>query len=114
MKSADYRTVELEKFTGDDSKGAGIRWLVAERDGAKNFTMRMIELEPEGYSPCHSHPYEHEVFVWKGQGVLEMEGRQHKLEPGVVAFVPEGVKHQFRNTAPASKLEFICVIPIGK
>ena len=114
MKSVDYKSVELEKFSGDEAKGAGIRWLVAERDGAKNFAMRMIELEPEGHSPCHSHPGEHEIFVWKGQGVLEIEGHLHLLEPGVVAFVPGGVTHQFRNTSKYSKLEFICVIPLGK
>lgn len=114
MKIVDYKTVELENVSSDDAKGAGIRWLVGERDGAGNFAMRMIELEPEGYSPLHSHSAEHQVFVWKGKGVLEVEGKQHLLEPGVTAFVPGGVTHQFRNTSKYSKLEFICVIPLGK
>ena len=113
MKHTDYKDVPLEKFAGDGAKGAGVRWLVGERDGAENFAMRMIELEPGGHSPCHSHPGEHEVFVWRGRGELEIDGRNHTLEPGTAAFVPAGIEHQFRNVGEDT-LEFICVIPLNK
>ena len=113
MKHSDYRDVPLENFAGDGASGASIRWLVGERDGAENFAMRMIELAPGGHSPSHSHAGEHEVFVWSGKGELTIEGKNYPLEPGITAFVPEGTDHQFRNTGD-EKLEFICVIPLGK
>ena len=114
MKITDYKSVPSEPFTGSGSKGAGIRWLIAEKDGAENFAMRMIEIEPGGYSPCHSHPGEHEVFVWRGRGELRLSDGKHELVPGIVAFVPSDVEHQFVNVSQEEKLEFICVIPILK
>jgi quercetin dioxygenase-like cupin family protein len=114
MKVVGYKSVELEPFTAPDARGAGIRWLIALRDGAHNFAMRMIELEPSGYTPCHTHPGEHEVFVWRGQGELRLAGVTHPLVPGTVAFVPAETEHQFVNTSGENSLEFICVIPIAK
>ncbi len=113
MKHTDYRDVPLEKFVGGGAKDAGVRWLVGEKDGAKKFAMRMIELAPGGHSPNHSHAGEHEVFVWRGKGELMIEGKNYVLEPGITAFVPDGTDHQFRNTGDET-LEFICVIPLGK
>jgi quercetin dioxygenase-like cupin family protein len=113
MKHTDYQSVPLEKFAGDGASGTGVRWLVGERDGAENFAMRMIEVEPGGHSPCHAHPGEHEVFVWRGSGELMIDGKNYILKPGTAAFVPEGIEHQFRNTGDEN-LEFICVIPLGK
>jgi len=113
MKHTDYRDVTLEKFVGDGAEGAGIRWIIGERDGAENFAMRMIEIEPGGHSPCHNHPGEHEVFVWRGKGELTIEGKSYPLEPGTAAFVPGGIEHQFLNSG-SEKLEFLCVIPIDK
>jgi len=76
--------------------------------------MRMIEIEPCGYSPCHSHQGEHEVFVWSGRGELKIEGRTLPLVPGTAVFIPEEIEHQFVNSSDTGKLEFICVIPHKK
>jgi len=111
MKHVDYKSVELEHFPDPQSKGAGIRWLISRADGAPNFAMRMIEIDPGGYSPCHSHQGEHEVFIWSGQGELKIEGRSLPLAPGTAVFVPGNVEHQFVNSSLTEKLEFICVIP---
>ena len=114
MKSVDYKSVKLESFSAPGAKGAGIRWLIAEADGAENFAMRMIELEPGGQSPFHSHDSEHEIFVWKGRGEVRMEDQTRPISPGTVVFVPPGVDHQFLNTSDRERLEFICVIPIAQ
>ena len=113
MKHTDYKDVPLEHFSGGGAKNAAIRWIIGERDGAENFAMRMIELEEGGHSPCHTHPGEHEIFVWRGKGELTIEGKNYPLEPGIAAFVPGGTEHQFINTG-SEKLEFICVIPLEK
>ena len=114
MKSADYKSVELEPVPPSASKGAGIRWLISEADGAGNFAMRMIEIEPGGYSPHHTHESEHEVFVYRGEGEVQVEGKTYPLSPGMVVFVPPNLKHQFLNTSDTERLEFICVVPIEK
>lgn len=113
-KHVDYQEVPLERFTGGGAEGAAIRWLIGEADGARNFAMRMIEIDPGGHSPLHSHDGEHEIFVWRGRGKLTVEGKAYPLEPGITALVPGNTEHQFLNSSEDEKLEFICVIPLTK
>ena len=114
-KVVDYREVPADVFAGDGAQGASIRWMISQKDGAPNFAMRMIDIAPGGHTPCHSHPGEHEVFVWSGRGELRLAGGESKVVvPGTVAFVPEMTEHQFVNFSDTEKLEFICVIPNPK
>jgi len=58
---------------------ASVRWVIAEKDGAKNFFMRVFEIEPGGYTPLHHHPWEHEMFVCAGKGCAVQEGKEVSL-----------------------------------
>jgi quercetin dioxygenase-like cupin family protein len=108
MKVMHYTDVEEERFSSEAASDVTIRWLISERDGAKNFFMRRIEVK--GWTPHHSHPYEHEVYVLSGEGVLEGGGREHHLAPGVFCWVPADETHQFRKTGK-DPLCFLCLIP---
>ncbi|MCK5878491.1 MAG: cupin domain-containing protein, partial [Holophagae bacterium] len=87
-----------------------IRWLVAAKDGAPNFFMRLFEVAPGGHTPSHSHSGEHEIFILEGEGNLNSENGPKPLSPGTFAFVPGGEKHQFENTGN-QPLKFLCIIP---
>ncbi|MEA2063490.1 MAG: cupin domain-containing protein [Gemmatimonadota bacterium] len=112
MKCVDYKSVELESFDVEGARGAGIRWLIGKADGAGNFAMRMIEIEPGGCSPYHSHGEEHEAFILRGRGEMRSKSERYQLAPGTVVFVPCEEEHQFVNLSDEEKLEFICVIPL--
>lgn len=90
--------------------GCTVRWLVDERDGAPNFAMRQFEVAPGGHTPRHQHPYEHEVFVLEGSGIVDGESAPRPLGPGDSVFVAPGELHQFRNTGTAP-LKFLCLVP---
>lgn len=106
-----YDEVPAEEAEG--AKGVRVRWLVDELRGARNFAMRLFEVEPGGETPHHSHPYEHGVFVLEGSGTVEVGGEEFEIGPWDVVFVPPDVPHQFRNTG-REVLRFICVVPLGK
>lgn len=90
---------------------ATLRWLINEPDdGASNFVLRMVEVEPGGSTPEHNHSHEHENFVLEGQGKVLLESKWHKIGPGEVIFVPPGVRHQYANTGKGT-LRFLCAIP---
>jgi len=91
---------------------ATIRWLIAGRDGAEHFAMRVIEVRQRGAKiPLHRHDYEHEIFVFAGRGeLLETEGSR-PLVPGDFVFVRANELHGFANAAD-EPFRFICVIPI--
>lgn len=109
-KVIHFQEIPAEEF-GPSAPGAAIRWLIdEEHDGAPNFALRMIEIQPGGSSPKHIHPYEHENFVVEGKGKLLIGDTWHSLAPGDVAYVPAGILHQYVN-ASDGVLKFLCAIP---
>ena len=112
-KVLHYTDVPAEKF-GDQAPGTSIRWLIDDdHDGAPTYSLRIIEIEPGGNSPQHTHPYEHENFVVKGKGRVFIDGAWHDLKPGDVVFVPPDVLHQYKN-AGETTFKFLCGIPVKK
>jgi len=54
------------------TKGCTLRWLIAEKDGAEHYAMRLFELKPGGLIPVHSHDdTEHEIYILKGTAALD-------------------------------------------
>jgi len=110
MKVAHANEIERQPVQAEGSSGCQVRWLVGERDGAPNFAMRQFEVAPGGFTPHHSHPYEHEVYVLEGQGVVLDGTIERPLKPHDVIYVAPGDVHQFRNTGPGP-LKFLCLVP---
>jgi quercetin dioxygenase-like cupin family protein len=108
-----YTQVPAKEF-GPEAPGAAIRVLLSdEQDGAPVYKMRMIEIQVKGYSPLHSHPYEHENYILEGEGEVEINGQHYPLEPGLVVLVPANALHQYRNTG-STLFRFLCSIPNEK
>ncbi len=107
MLHRDYRDVPKEPVGEDKS----IRWLIGEPEGAPNFAMRVIEFEPGAVFETHEHPYEHEIFVLEGEGVVHAPDGEQKMRPGTALYVPPSEPHGYRNTGDRP-LRFICVIPL--
>ena len=97
---------------GQGSKNVTIRWVINKDMGAPNFAMRFFEMAPEGFTPQHTHEWEHEVFIVKGSGIfVDKDEKEHKLTAGSVVFVPSNELHQFKNKSNET-MEFICVVPV--
>ena len=110
MKVAHNKDIASQEVTMEGASGCEVRWLVGKPDGAPNFAMRQFEVAPGGYTPRHSHPYEHEVYVLGGSGVVVEGEREHPLEPGDCVYVAPDEIHQFKNTG-REPLSFLCVVP---
>ncbi len=110
MQVEHYEQVEQQPVDMEGAIGCSVRWLVGEENGAPNFAMRQFDVAPGGHTPRHTHPYEHEVFVLEGQGVVVEGEQEHRLSPGAVVFVPPNEVHQFRNTG-TMPLKFLCLVP---
>ena len=105
-----YTACEAETF-GDEAPGVTIRWVIDKKDGAENYAMRIIEVEPAGHTPHHAHWFEHENFIVEGQGEITIGDEVYPVHQGDVIFVPGDVQHQYRNTGN-TPLKFICGIPM--
>ncbi len=107
MLSKHVTDVPLE----DVQAGIGIRWLLSKPDGAPNFAMRVIEIEPDVKFEPHHHSYEHEIYVLAGEGVVIRPDGETKMRPGTALLVEPDEVHGYRNTGNET-LKFICVIPL--
>lgn len=106
-----YNEINEDKVSMEGAKGAHIRWLVVEDDGAENFAMRRFRIEKDGYTPFHKHPHEHETYILEGEGVMVTEDGEKHISKGSFVFVKPYEKHQFKNTGD-SELVFLCMIPL--
>lgn len=91
-------------------KNASMKVLISPQEGWRDYVMRMVELDRDGYSPRHVHAWPHINYVVEGKGLLHMDGKDSPMEAGAFAYVPAGVLHQYRN-AGDSKFRFICIVP---
>ena len=68
-----------------------IRPLVEERDGAAA-EVHMVEID---HAKLHFHARTDEFYyVIAGTGTMQLDDEQIELHPGVVVYVPRGVKHK--------------------
>ena len=110
MKHVYYEDVPAEEAVMDGVKDVSIRWLISDKDGAKNFAMRLFEIAPGGHSPWHQHEWEHEMFILEGEGTAVKEGGEEKFKAGDAFFIEPWEWHNFKNTSDKI-LKFLCLIP---
>jgi len=110
MKVDRAAEVNSQSVMMDGANGCSVRWLINDTDGAPNFAMRQFAVEPEGHTPKHSHPYEHEVYVLSGSGIVLEGDEEHPIAAGDFIYVGPDEIHQFCNTGTAP-LTFLCMVP---
>ena len=110
MKVTSYSSVEQNVVDMPGSSGCHVRWLIGKPDEEPNFAMREFQVEPGGHTPRHQHPYEHEVYVVEGQGIIYEGDVRHPISAGDVIFVRPNEVHQFRNESD-QPFRFLCLIP---
>ena len=113
MKIVDYKEVKAEAVDFEEAKDVQVRWLISDKDNAPNFAMRLFEVGPGGYSPLHTHNWEHEVFILEGEGVANDGEKEFRIKSGTVVYVAPEERHQFKNIG-TDTLKFLCLIPIKK
>ena len=110
MKVNRSEQIESQEVSMEGATGCSGRWLINQTDGAPNFAMRQFVVDPAGHTPKHSHPYEHEVYVLAGNGVVLEGNEEHPIAAGDFVYVGPDEVHQFRNTGSAP-LTFLCMVP---
>jgi len=92
--------------------GNSVRYLLSKEIGTPNFEMRYFELKKGAKTAQEVHPWEHEVFVIKGKGIVRGGENERKVRPGDAIFIPPNEVHQFWNFKE-ELFGFICCIPNG-
>ena len=112
MKIARYEECPSRKFDTETAKGVTGRVVIGKEDQAENFCMRVFTVAPGGFTPRHSHEWEHEIFVHSGKGKIFQNGEWRAVESGTAIFIPGNEEHQLMNGG-GEDFVFICLIPSG-
>lgn len=110
MKLIKYTSVPPTHFDNESAKGVAGRVVAGKADGAKKFCMRIFEIAPQGFTPKHAHPWEHEMFIHSGAGEIYGNGKWNPIEKGNVIFMPPDEEHQVKNTGK-ELLVLACLVP---
>ncbi len=90
-----------------------IRWLLTREIGAPNFEMRYFEITRESEPSEDKHPWEHEVFVVRGEGIVKSGGVERRVKPGDAILIFPNETHEISNLREET-LGFVCIIPKGR
>lgn len=112
MKIKHYTDVKGTRFDNDAAKNVLGRVMIGKEEGADHFCMRVFEIGEGGYTPKHSHEWEHEIFIHQGNGEVFNNGDWTSVSPGTTLFIPGNEPHQIKNKGKGP-LVVICLIPSG-
>ncbi len=99
-----------KEIKSSDAQQASMKVLVSPKEGWDNYVMRVIEVQKDGFTPKHAHPWPHINYILEGTGELSIDGVIHPVTSGSYAYVPMNALHQFKN-AGEQPFKFICIVP---
>ena len=107
MKIQNYRQVKGISA----APGVTMRVVAGPAEKAPTFVMRVFEIQSGSATPLHAHPWEHEIFVLAGKGVVRSVGRETPMQEGDAAMVLPNEQHSFLNIGK-DMFRLICVVPL--
>lgn len=110
MAIGNMNDIALKPIKSSEALDASIRVLVSPKEGWKGYVMREIEVEKNGYTPKHFHPWPHINYIIEGEGSLYLEGVETSVKAGSFAYIPANSLHQFKNVGDTT-FKFICIVP---
>ena len=112
MKIISLKKVEKKKVKMEGASGAWKQVPLSSDDGAPVYTYRVFTVEPGGYTPYHTHNYEHMNYIIEGKGAIVNEnGEELPVEGGDFALILPNEKHQYRNKSNDKPMIMICGVP---
>lgn len=86
--------------------------LVSLEDKPPTCTMSYSVIEPGKTSSHHIHPWEHEVYILEGSGVLVCDGKEYPVREGDGMFIPPNVDHYTLNNKSHGNIRRIEINPL--
>ena len=96
----------------EGAEKAAVRVLFGPEDGSPTCAMRQFEIGPEGSTPHHAHPFEHQILILEGQFALVTEKGEVPVSPGDAIMIMPQEKHQFKNTSKTQSAKLLCIVPV--
>lgn len=113
MLIKNIETVNASDVVMDGARDVKVRVVFGPADQAPTFAMRIFELAPNGHTPLHSHPFEHEVLILDGDIALVTDSGEKPVRKGDAILVMPDEQHRFKNRSDSESARFMCLVPIA-
>jgi quercetin dioxygenase-like cupin family protein len=112
MKITNLDQVEKTAVMMDGVKDVWKQIPISRADGTPIFSFRVFTIMPGGYTPYHTHPFEHLNYIIEGEGAVVTEsGEERPVKKGDFAIMLPGEKHQYKNRSAQNPMIMICAVP---
>ncbi len=102
---------EVKEEDVEGAKLTKIQWLIHKENGAKRYAMRRFTIKRGGEIPKHKHPWEHEIYILSGSGVVGIGDKEYNVSEDMFLYIPPNVEHWYRNDGDEDWV-FLCIIPL--
>ena len=86
--------------------------LIGLPDQPPTCTMTYSEIYPDRTSSHHIHPWEHEIYIIRGSGILVCDGKEFPVKEGDAVFIPGNVGHYTLNNGRQGVIRRIEINPL--
>ena len=73
--------------------------ILGTNDGTPTVVSLYHDHEPGESSKHHSHDWEHQVYITRGEGIVWVDGNEYPIKEGDFVLVPPNSLHHFKNTS---------------
>jgi quercetin dioxygenase-like cupin family protein len=105
-------SVPVEVLEKKGAEKTHVQYLIDDRQGSDRFALRLYTVQKGGHTPLDQHPYEHHVYVMRGEGLLKQSAQPNAplrpLKTGDTLFIPSNAVHQLSNVKDEA-FTFLCV-----
>ncbi|MDQ5985949.1 MAG: hypothetical protein CSYNP_01667 [Syntrophus sp. SKADARSKE-3] len=112
MKITNLKQTMKMEMTMEGAKAVWKQVPLSTADGSPVFSFRVFTIMPGGYTPYHTHPFEHMNYIISGEGFVVTEsGEERPVKQGDFALMLPNEKHQYRNSSSQEPMVMICGVP---
>ena len=106
--------VPWRQFPGHFGGALSKPLVMPETAGARHIDYRISMYQPMAHVERHSHKVQEQVYhVLEGEGLMEIDGKNHVVRKHDYVFLPPGVPHAISNTGVADLVFLVVTSPVS-
>jgi mannose-6-phosphate isomerase-like protein (cupin superfamily) len=88
--------------------------VMPETAGSTQLDYRISTYQPMAYVKVHQHKVQEQVYhVLEGEGLMQIDGKDHVVRKHDVIFLPPGVDHSISNTGLVDLVFIVATSPVS-
>jgi quercetin dioxygenase-like cupin family protein len=106
--------VEWRQFPNHFGGALSKPLVMPETAGAQHLDYRISAYQPMAHVAKHRHQVQEQVYhVLEGEGLMEIDGKDHVVRKHDVIFLPPGIEHSIANTGLRDLVFLVITSPVS-